>query len=137
MPNSLGSSSHAGQENRKRKQASPIEPGQDYGFILRRQEVSASPALKKLRNTSGKSSSDEEVSFLKHKKMNSDGEMETEEKSPAEGGEKLTVGFFEKYMATHITSQLSSVGRNITKVDEKVDQLREKVGSNGSKLKNL
>ena len=33
--------------NRKRKTASPIKAGQDYSYILRCQEISASPALKK------------------------------------------------------------------------------------------
>ena len=60
-----------GIRNNKRRVPSPIHPGQDYSVILRKQEQSASPALKKhkrLPSEAFNDSSDEEFVFTGIKK---------------------------------------------------------------------
>ena len=72
--NRPGCSRERSRNSRKRKTVSPIKAGQDYSITLRKQEASASPALKRGRNncsrdgSSSSGSSDEEVTFVVNKK---------------------------------------------------------------------
>ena len=70
-------------ETQKRKIPSPIKPGPDYNLLLRKQELSASPALKRSKDRSGgvrsgtviaeeEEDSDEEVTFVKNSEMPKD-----------------------------------------------------------------
>ena len=73
MPNTSGVHSEWNQRSsRKRKVSSPIKPGQDYSVVLRKQEISASPALKKHKDLEEHSEedTDDEVILVKKPKMN-------------------------------------------------------------------
>ena len=133
--------------NKKRKVASPIKASQDYSYLLRRQEQSASPALKKRKELKDKAeelSSDEEISFLntarvkgrmatqkENANMETDELSDTELPSPEVGGAGFSFAKFTAYMEEHVTSKLV---RDIRKVDGKLESLAHKVDNNGAKV---
>ena len=128
---------------RKRKTVSPIKDGPDYNVLLRKQEVSASPALKKHKDTvEGESDEDEEITIVRNStasKMSGDESeeyMEQEERQQAtrRSTPSFTFKDFTDYMDTNINTQFLAIRQNL---DSRLGALDDKVGMNGLKLHDL
>ena len=139
MQNNSSSSSSTGSKRRGRKETSrSTEPknSKEFNALLKSQELSASPALrkrKKVAEQEEEDSSDEEVTFInvkKRSKMASSDEMEYADNTDdiAGGSDRgFSVAFFTKYMEDNVTSKIGALG-------EQMSGLANKVNANGSKL---
>ena len=129
--------------NRKRKIPSPIKLGQDYGVVLRKQEQSASPALKKRNILLELDSSDDEVTFARRKtgrttkgsKMSDVEEMD--DTSTTTESAVFTINDFKSYMEEHVTGKLEIMGAGMTQISKRLGKMDEKVENNGRKLASL
>ena len=135
---------------RKRTTVSPIKQGQDYGVILRRQEISASPALKKIRNGKPQrvgAESEEGVETEEDMPKTGEtfedpmdeGDQEEEGLPPAQAGAQPSFTFhdFTSYMDKIVANQFVPIRQNVEQLDNKIGMLNDTVGRNGMKLYDL
>ena len=116
--------------SKKRKIPSPIKPGQDYNRILRKQEISASPALKKHKDCGYQADdSEEEEEIVLLTEDNNESVMsgpESENGIPMDQGTTSGAGSqsrtkatfsledFTNYMDTNVTNQLLPLVQNLS-----------------------
>ena len=118
-----------GTGSRKRKEASPIQKGQDYSIILRKQEVSASPALKRKKEDS----SDEEITFLKKATV----EMKDGDKMAGKGAApSFSFSDFTAYMDKTVVNRIDDLS-DVVNILSSLGCLDRKVGKNSGRLRKL
>ena len=148
MPRSTDPSDR--RQSRKRKDSSPIKSFADYNALLRKQEVSASPVLKKPKSLGQAEPQEQEIELIREIPGEEDagldmgntgdgGGVESSSK-PAQGGApamSLSVDFFTEYMDRNVNSKIDLLTLGLGTINGKVDAQGVKLNQLESRIKQL